>query len=63
MIQRIANEKVPPALTGTAGRIGKDDARGSLASHAKLGASVLEVPALRAHRLCNQGDHGATERG
>jgi transposase len=49
-------------LAGAVGRIGKDDARGGLASHAELNASVLEVPTLRAHRLCNQGDHGATER-
>jgi hypothetical protein len=31
-----------PALTGTACRIGKDDARGSLVSPAKLSASVVE---------------------
>jgi pimeloyl-ACP methyl ester carboxylesterase len=29
---------------------------------AELSASVLELPALRAHRLCNQGGHGAIER-
>jgi hypothetical protein len=37
-------------------------ARGSLVSLAKLSASVLELPAPRAHRLCKQGEHRATKR-
>jgi hypothetical protein len=35
-------------------RIGKDDTRGSLVSRVQLSASVLELPALRAHRLRNR---------
>jgi hypothetical protein len=32
-------------------------------SRAELSAHVLELPALRAHRFCKQGENGATERG
>jgi hypothetical protein len=40
--QILRRVQVEPTLTGTAGRIGKDDARGRLVSLAKLSASVLE---------------------
>src|SRR5262249_50699441 len=66
-----------PELTSTAGRIGKDDARESLVSDAKLSASGFQLPALRASSLqtgreprdragvrpCKQGENPATERG
>lgn len=28
----------------------------------ELSASVVRLPALRAHRLCKQGEHGETQR-
>jgi chloramphenicol 3-O-phosphotransferase len=47
-------------LTSTAVVSAKTMRKG-VSPHTKLGASVLELSALRAHRLCKQGEHGAIE--
>jgi len=56
MLGKPADQSRSPALTGTAGRIGKDDARGSLVSFAKLSASRPRVArASRASSFLQSG--------